>query len=299
MKTPDSWFTRREAGSRSAIRFSIRIVEHLNRTCARRLLFLVVIYFLLVRRQEREGSTRFLTRVFGQKPKLNQVYRHFASFAAVTLDKFYIATNRFDSMQAKVVADPDVLEAVRSKKSGIFVSAHLGSFEVARLVESQLEGIRIKMCLDLTVSAMLNETLGASNPHFRDDIIDLSQSQTSLALSIRDSISNGTWVGFLADRYRQSDRTMTMPFLGSTAEFPVGPFVIASILGLPIIFVLCIPSGSEYVVFCKLISTGEKVRRQYRDEQIRANLNRYVSLLEEYTKTYPFSWFNFFDFWSK
>jgi predicted LPLAT superfamily acyltransferase len=39
------------------------------------------------------------------------------------------------------------------------------------------------------------------------------------------------------------------------------------------------------------------LRREEREDAIRAGVVRYARRLESYCREYPYNWFNFFDFW--
>ena len=89
-------------------------------------------------------------------------------------------------------------------------------------------------------------------------------------------------------------------FLGRAASFPLGPFLLATVLACPAYFALCVRSGdARYIAMLKPIAIGEAIPRAQREARAQQMLERYVELLEEVCERYPYQWFNFFDFWEE
>ena len=99
-----------------------------------------------------------------------------------------------------------------------------------------------------------------------------------------------------ADRYVKGNRTLTHPFLGKEAHFPMGPFILASKLKAPVCFVFALKKSKHQYHFY-----GNQPKKYEGRGTIgaAAMLQDYVHLLEEKVKQYPEQWFNYFDFWAK
>ncbi len=74
------WRKRPEAGSVWAIRFMELFAITFGRAAVFMLLYPVVLYFVLVRANERRASQGFLARVYRRKPKLHEVFGQFMTF---------------------------------------------------------------------------------------------------------------------------------------------------------------------------------------------------------------------------
>ncbi|MDA1076511.1 MAG: hypothetical protein O3A63_17405, partial [Proteobacteria bacterium] len=195
------------------------------------------------------------------------------------------------------VVDPDLERILQTGKAGIFLAAHFGSFEAARVIGPQLGGISLRIVLDKAVNGRFIDIMTRINPELENLIIDSEQPGVELGLEISDTLKAGQWAGFLADRHRASDRTTSQNFLGSPTLFPVGPYIIASVFKAPVIMVFCRLTPTGYEVHMETLAFAVDVPRKQRQQAIDALAADYVGRLEAHVRASPYGWFNFYDFW--
>ena len=294
-----SWQERPEAGSSNGIRFLMWLAQIIGRAPLRVALYPVALYFFAVRAPERRASQSFLTRVFGRPATTREVLRHFVCFAQVAADRFFFFAGRGADIPVKFVGGPAIQRIVERGQPGIFLAAHFGSFEAARVIGPELGDIDLKIVLDQQFSGRFLNLMAEVNPELAETIIDSEQGAVALGLTIKDELRKGSWVGFLADRFRAGDRTVTTEFLGTEANFPVGPYIIANTFNAPVICTYCRLAGSGYEVHCEVLSDGVNLPRATRTESLDALAKQYVARLEHHVRAAPFSWFNFYDFWQQ
>ena len=292
------WQARPEAGGGTGLSFLAWIAEHLDPKVLRLLLYPTVAYFYCIRAPERRASRDFLGRVLGRPVRERDVLRHFLHFAQVTADRFYLLANRRAAKTVRFVGAEEVQRVVDLGRPGIFLAAHFGSFEAARVVGPQLGGVGLRIVLDKRVNARFIELMARIGPEHVGQIIDSQQSKASLGVAIANAIHSGDWVGFLADRHRPGDPTTRCEFLGEPARFPLGPYIVANALSAPIVCVFCRITESGYDVHCETLSEGLRVPRAERAAAFDALAQRYAEMLERHVRAAPFGWFNFFDFWA-
>ena len=117
-------------------------------------------------------------------------------------------------------------------------------------------------------------------------------------LRIKECLERGEMVGMLGDRPLGDERSASVPFLGAPARFPLGPWLLAAVLGCPTaLFFGLYHGGARYELVLEALSPGERVPRERRDAAVRLALARYVARLEHYARRAPYNWFNFYDFW--
>lgn len=293
-----NWQSRPEAGSTSGLKFLMWLAGKIGRAPLRIALYPVALYFIIVRGPERKASRAYLTRVLGRPATHREVLRHFICFAQVAADRFFFFAGHGNDVPVKFVGVDKVQSVVDRHSSGIFLAAHLGSFEAARVIGPQLGGIDLRIVLDQQFSGRFLQLMTELNPELANSIIDSEQGAVALGLTIKDALRDGTWVGFLADRFRPGDRTVPINFLGSSAAFPVGPYIIAGTFGAPVICTFCRLSGNGYEVHCEVLSEHVKLPRATRAEALETLTAQYVERLEHHVRAAPFGWFNFFDFWA-
>ena len=166
------WQTRPEAGSTSGLRFLLWIARHLGRRFLHVLLWPVSVYFVIVRGPERRASHDYLSRVLERPAKRREVVRHFHEFAKVTADRFYFLANQTDRIPVRFVIDPQLDEVLQRGKPGIFLAAHFGSFEAARVLGPEMGGIRLRIVLDKSLNQRFMDILAEVEPELAQLIID-------------------------------------------------------------------------------------------------------------------------------
>ena len=292
------WQARPEAGTFGGLRFLMWIANHMGRGALFALLKPVVLYFLVVRGPERRASRAYLARALARKPGWLDVYRHFLRFAEVTSDRFFFLAERDAEIPVRFVLDDAFERVMSSGQSGIFLAAHFGSFEAARVLGPQHGGIRLRIVLDKQINARFVELMEHVAPEMYDLIIDSEQGSVALGLSINEALKNGDWVGFLADRFRPADRTLRLPFLGDQAVFPAGPYLIANTFKAPVIGAFCRLTETGYEVHLEVLSERVAWPRAEREAELQKLAAHYVSRLEHHVRAAPFGWFNFYEFWA-
>jgi len=117
-------------------------------------------------------------------------------------------------------------------------------------------------------------------------------------LRIRDCLEAGKFVGMLADRSLGEAPAQRVSFLGRPALFPSGPMRAAAALRRPVMFMTGLYRGGNryHVVFRPLADFSQRAPGG-REAAVREAIERYVSILEEYCRSDPYNWFNFYDFW--
>ncbi len=294
-----SWRDRAEAGSAVGLKLTVWIARNLGRSIVRAVLVPVALYFLIVRGVERRASAAFLARVTGHRTSLWQVFRHFLMFAYVAADRVFLLTGATNRVRIRLHDGGKLRSLVRGSKGGIFLAAHLGSFEAARVTGEHDTGVAMKIVLDRAINQRFMETLQALNSDLAEAIIDPGQSPASLGLKVADALGRGQWVGFLADRFMSSERTVTCRFFGEPATFALGPFIVAAAFKVPVFCIFPLYIDGVYEVYIEEITEALDVPRAKRAEALQAAADQYAQLLEKHVRLAPYNWFNFYDFWAQ
>lgn len=292
------WQARTEAGNRLAIRIAAWVARTLGRGAINVLLYPTVLYFYLVRTPERIASRAFLRRALERPVRETDVLKHFLGFARVAADRFFAVSRSPEARDVRFVRDEKIQQVLQDNGAGVFVTAHFGSFDAPRIVGADRREFGIRIVLDKNVNARFLRVMEEVDPALAKRIIDSEQGAASLGVSIAEALRQGEWVGFMADRCRPGDRTLSLPFLGAPAAFPLGPYLVACAFKAPIISVFCRLDPPGYEVHCEVLWTGGPVPRSQRASTVAALARSYAETLERHVRAAPFSWFNFFDFWA-
>lgn len=287
--SPEGWTTTRERGAVPLIRLAAWLAIRLGRPAALLLTLPVCGWFFLVSTRARTASRAYLTRVLDRPSTLADQWRHFHAFAICVLDRVLLLNDRLDVFRISVQGG-DLVSDVMARGEGCFLfGAHLGSFEVIRAVGRISARAKMTLVMYQDNARKTNAVLNAINPALAIEIIALGRPGSMLA--IRDRLNDGHFVGILADRSLNGERTERLPFLGAEARFPVGPFRLAALLRRPVILMDGVYHGDgRYEISFETLSDGTV--------SVEDMIRRYVSWLERRCRRAPYNWFNFFDFWA-
>jgi len=303
------WNEVAEVGTSWAMRF----FGWFHRTFGRRpslgLAALTAFYFSLRNSPGRRASARYLARVsatpggrvvLGSSPGWRHVLRHFYEMAICTYDRMVVWSGAVDSLDLEYDGAERIFDVARAGRGALLFGAHIGNLDMLAFVARNYD-LHLNVVAYFDNAERVNtffESLGAD----RLRLIPLAPGSIRATLEIRACIERGEIVVVMADRTPPGEkaRTATASFLGRAAEFPLGPFLLAAVMGCPVYFALCVRSAdARYTAMLRPIASGEPVPRAQREAYARQLLERYVVLLEEVCERHPYQWFNFFDFWGE
>lgn len=296
--TPE-WKRSRERSSPAMVALMAWIALRLGRGVARLVLGPVVLYFYLTAGPVRRSLRVFLRRAGAPRQGALGVLRTLYAFATCALDRVYLLAGRHQELEVTVHDPQQVLARVHGGGGALMLTAHLGSYDVLRVVGAVRRGVRYRIVMDQRHGGIYMGLLTRLNPKLADELIDGSRSHPQLGLALHEALHQGCLVGLMADRTAGRDRGLPVEFLGARARLPEAPWKLAAVLGAPV--VLCFGlyrGGRRYTLHFERFLDGQAVPRAQRDAFIRACVERYARRLEHYARAAPDNWFNFYDFWS-
>jgi predicted LPLAT superfamily acyltransferase len=293
---PPEWLKQKERGGMLPLRFMSWLSLTLGRRLSRYVVYLIALYFVLAVPATRKASRDYLSRCLGRPPTFIDLYRHILAFSTTIHDRIYLLNDRHELFDIQILG-AESLHELHAENIGIFLfGAHLGSFEVLRSIAR--ENLPLKVCVAMFPenARQVNSVFAAINPKAIHDIIVLGQLDSML--TIYKKLQEGAMVGILADRASGPDQYISVPFLGSVANFPTGPFRMAAMLKHPIFFMAGLyRGGNRYDVHFELLADFSEQTSIERDALVRDIIIKYADALERHCKSAPFNWFNFYNFW--
>lgn len=291
-----SWVELPEQGSHTLVRFLIWLTLTLGRSVGRAILFPVALYYALVLRAGPAASREYLPKVLGHPVRFGHVYRHYLTFARITLDRLFFLTDRFREFEVEIVGG-DHMEALRRDGQGcILLGGHLGSFEALRSLGADEKKAPVKALYNAHNTERLDGLFERLNPAIAEQRI-LMRSMTSM-IEAKDFIEDGGMLGILGDRSLPGGRTIAVDFLGSPAQLPVWPARFAMAIEAPVIlcFALYLGGRKYRVVFEPFTEAGAFAGLE-RHTAVQQFVERYAGRLAHYCRLAPYNWFNFYAFW--
>lgn len=292
------WKKRPEGGGRFALWLIRTIARRGGRTCARALLYPIVVYFLMVRGPEREASRAYLRRTLARPAGLPDVARHIHTFAATILDRVFMLSGEMNRFDVRIDGLAELHEQIDRGQGVLLFGSHLGSFDVLRALARQRPDVTVRVVLDKAHNPALTQLLDALNPDIANTVIDAGQDGPSIVLAIQQATHAGAVVALLVDRVHPGQPALRATFLGEPACFPVAPWLIASVLKVPVVLAFGLyRGGRRYDLQFEVFSTGISVPRSQRTRMLAELVERYAARLQHHARAAPYNWFNFYDFW--
>jgi len=295
-----AWKQRPEGGGRFALWVIRSIACHGGRALGRACLYPIVMYFLLVRGPERRESRAYLARVLPRPPRPTDVARHIHTFAATILDRLFMLSGQMQRFAIDVHGLEPLHAALDQGRGMLVFGSHLGSFDALRALSRARPEVKVRVLLDKAHNPAMTQVLDALNPELAAGIIDAAQDGPSIVLAIKQATDEGALVALLVDRARPGEPSLPTPFLGGNAAFPTAPWLIAAALKVPVVLAFGLyRGGNRYDLVFEPFSEGVEIPRRQRGAMLATLTRRYAARLEHYTRSAPYNWFNFFDFWNE
>ncbi|MBB4117969.1 putative LPLAT superfamily acyltransferase [Mesonia hippocampi] len=284
----------RSGGSLLGYRIFVFFIKKAGVKTAYFILYFVAFYYLLTAWQSNKAIYTYLYKhlKYSSFKAGVLVYQSYLIFGKVLIDKVAINSGLRNKFTYEFDGIENLQKLLADKKGGILISAHIGNFEVAEkffaeidfdmqinLVTTDLERNEIKEYLE-----SISEKSSIKYIIVKDDM--------SHIFDINAALANNELICFTGDRYFEGGKTFEATFLGEKAKFPTGPFLLASRLKVPVVFVYVMKEKNlHYHLYAR------KAEVKHRDAQ--ALLENYVADVETMLHKYPLQWFNYFDFWKK
>ena len=266
------------------------------RPLSRLLLHITIAYFWIRRGPAAVHMRRFQQRALARRPTRRDLYSHLLAFGTCTQDRIFLLNDRVADFAVEVTDEPLLLRMLERGAGCLLMGAHMGSFEILRALGEQHAGVKVAMVMYPENARKIGSVLAAINPDNVPDIIPLGS--IDAMLKVRAQLDQGAFVGMLADRTLGDEAVVSLDFLGAPAQFPIGPWRAAALLRRPVVFfagLFC--GGNRYRIVIKQLADFSDTTAATLEPAIHEAMIRYAHTLEELCRSYPYNWFNFFDFW--
>lgn len=270
----------------------IFFIKNMGVRAAYGLLYFVALYYVFFAGKSTKAIYYYLHKrlKYSKAKSLFSIYSSYYVFGKTIIDKAAISSglkNRFTYEFDGVERITDLLD---KKQGGILISAHVGNFEIAEFFFEEID-TRSQISLVTTDAEHQNIKEYMEKVTVRSKIkFILVRDDLSHIFEINNALSNGELVCFTGDRYMKGSKVLTETLLNKEANFPAGPFLLASRMNVPVLFVYVMKETNKHY---HLYARNAEVKK--RDAQ--GLLKKYTESVEWMLKKYPLQWFNYFDFW--
>lgn len=299
----NGWKEQAERGSLLGLRLLIGVYRVLGERVCKAILLPVLVYFYITGRKTRKNLTLFYQQLQQQDQTIPiKPFANVVNYGFGIVERLSLWTGRFHFRRIRPHHSEVLYNHAATGQGGLIFFSHLGNFELCRAAGRARFTAKMNILVDMSNAKKINQVMQVVNPEFLADIIPVSQIDIALAIQLKEKVDNGEFIIIAADRVNSFSTTkahsLRVPFLGRTAAFPVGPYVLAKVLACPVFSLYCFrASDGQFDVFFHRLFDCVQFDRRQRSEKVTEYATIYAQQLGDYCCRYPTQWYNFYDFW--
>ena len=297
------WADLNEVTTSLGIRLLFLIYRVFGRLPVLIILYPVIFWFFIASKVARNSSREYLNLLYlhsngaTPRPTSTNVFKHLYAFGECILDKLIIWSGHLEDLDY-TLDGLDGFDTLVGKKSGaVVVVSHLGNLDFCRAIARRYPDLRLTVLVHTTHAVKFNQLLKSINPESALNIIQVSKFSMHDAILLSEKIQDGELIAIAGDRVPLLwGNTVGVNFLGSLANLPLGPYLLAKSLRAPLFSLTSIKINGQYQLGCKRICNwGDLDKVSTAD--VSAAAQSFAAVLERGCVEAPFQWFNFYPFW--
>ena len=306
------WALQKEKGSLLGMHCVVWIFKILGANICKIFVSPILLYYFCISPKSKAALDNYLTRL-----KQNQItYPHssfrsaklriFFNFAYAIIDRFSVWTGQYNFDKIHRFGFEDVEYLWQENKGAVILLAHLGNFEMARAAkQNHYSAAKYNIIVHTRNAQKITQIMQNINANYSAEFIAVEDLQLGTLMRLKDKLDQGEFIVIAADRISPSqmtdysNNTVTAQFLGKSAQFPIGPYLLASFLECPVLSIFCLKDDDIYKVFFHKITDRIHYQRKERMQVCANHAQIFANLLAHYVRKYPLQWYNFYPFWQE
>lgn len=276
--------------------FFYALIRYTGRIPAYLFSYLVVFQYVLFKPEVYRRSMHYIRRRFPQDgffARWIHSWKLCQHFAIALIDKSAVAILGKNTFTYTVKNSETLHNIIAEGKGMILLTSHTGCWQAS------LAGIAdIDTPVHLLMHRDENDVDNQYFEHSQQNHIQIISVADPLAsmLSVTKALRNGEVVSIMGDRFfPPTSYTAEVDFLGEPALFPTAAYKIAATTGAPIVLLLTRKIGlSEMEIEVAHVT----YMPQKRIKDFSCYAQQVAQVIENYTITSPYQFYNFFDLWS-
>lgn len=279
-------------GTHGMQRALVGLIRHAGIQTAYGIMHLWLIWYILVRPSVTRGAYIFHRRRGRNRLQAAfDVYRSFYHFGKVIIDRFAVYSgHKFD-----IVVDNKerYYDKMNSPEGFVLLFSHLGNSEMAAYSMATPDkrmnilafGGETPVVMEERAKVLAKNNIG---------MIVVNPGEMSHIFEIHEALGRGEVLTVAGDR-RMGDKTISCHFMGATAPLPAGVFQLCATMRCPIVLTFVLKeANNKYHIYTEELHINNGIPRA---QQAADLAQQFATRLEQMALTYPYEWFNFFDFW--
>ena len=277
--------------------FFLFLIKLLGIRAAYVFLGLIVIYFIPFAPKATRASWRYARRILRYNffRSLVFLYLSYYRFGQTLIDKVAVRSD-FTEDYSFYFDDTlhEFLDTLDGNQGVILISAHVGNWEVGAPFFYEY-GRKMNVVLYDAEYEKIKDLLSRQIKSADYKLIPVNEDDLTHVFQINNALKNKEYVCFQGDRFVEGSKTIRMQFMGQEADFPAGPFILASRLQVPVVFYFAVRGKGMRYDFIFVPAKPVEKGRQNKPETLL--LEQYITTLESIVRKHPEQWFNYYDFW--
>lgn len=293
MKEPrkDKWSGKSRGGS-FGHKFFIFLINRLGLRASYAFLALVVVYFIPFAPGATAAVWSYNRKIlgYGRLRSAAALFKHYYAFGQTLIDRIAVRSGRQDKFGFGFGDNYGEFLRILDSGGAVLISAHAGNWEAGSAFFGDY-GSRMNVVMYDAEYVKIKEAMrrGGVEPELKVIPVGGDNGLESV-LMMKKALDRGEYLCFQGDRFLPGSKTAVRSFMGRPARFPVGPFMTASRLGVPVVFYYAMRGkGRRYDFHFVPVRGGDW----------EGLLDRYVEATENIVRRYPQQWFNFYKFWEE
>jgi predicted LPLAT superfamily acyltransferase len=296
------WAAINESSFVAGMRLLFWVCRVFGRWPFRVVLYPVLAWYVLTQPRARRASADYLARMRARVQVPTGwlgVMRHFGAFGENILDKMLLWGGLVDTTRVRFHGVAAMQRLLDEGQGALLMCSHLGNLDLCRMLSHQQPGLKLTVLVHTRHAQAFNDMLAALDPRSQLNLMQVTDMGPATAMLLAEKVAQGEFVVIAGDRIPVSPqpRVALAPFLGSPAPFPIGPYVLASVMECPIYLMFTARSGDGYEVSFEQLQESVRLPRKGRDEALAQLASAYAARLQYHCERSPLEWFNFYDFW--
>lgn len=297
------------------IRLMYWVYRILGRLPFRVCLYPVVTYYWATGKVARQSSMEYLHHMQSAHNALDHVptwrdtLRHFLAFADTILDKLLAVNGSLSTADVRITGsgETQLHEVLAQGRGAMVVTGHVGCMELCRISGERHRGVRLNVLVHTRHAEHFNRLLHQINPASEVHFIQVTEVTPATAMLLADRVARGEILAMAGDRIpvrlegaaEAPTGTVNADFLGHSARWPIGPYVLASLFKCPLFAVACVKESTGYVMHVERLAESVVLPRQQRQQALAQHAQQFADWLTPVLAKTPLAWFNFFPFWQQ
>lgn len=285
-------------GGQFGYMFFIKLIKHLGISAAYVFLAFVVIYFIPFAPKATASTWRYSRHILklGVFRSVLMLFRNYYRLGQILIDKIAIGGGMVEKYKFKFEHYQEFLDVLNSEQGVVMIGGHIGNWEIGAPFFGDY-GKKINIVMYDAEHQKIKEMLEKNSTGHDYKVIPVNNDNLTHVFQITEALNNHEYVCFQGDRYVNAEKLLTANFMGHDAQFPAGPFLLASRLKVPVVFYFAMREKNR--TYHYRFTMASPVARTKDKQPEQALLEQYVENFGKVLNEYPEQWFNYYRFWNE